>query len=234
MTEGTWPACIDAVRAWAPEDAEIVLLHVHGSEIAAAHGAFAGLLGRGRRSRDPERSFDALVESSAAELLDRAAERLGRPTALVHHSGRLEREVVKAADGADLLICARDGDRSRLGPRSLGPDTRFVVDHAPCPVLLVWPESAPDVGSIPPPPPPGHRPLRHPTERDREKGPRLATSSRRAQGQPRPADGAGMSPRHGITTNGSEAENRPSRTMDGPGGWVHGSAAGQSRYCSPL
>ena len=158
VAEGTWPACIDAVRAWAPDDAEIVLLHVAGSEVAAAHGAFAGLLGRGKRSRDPERSFDALVESIAAELLDRVVKRLGRPATTVRRSGRAEHEVVQGAGGADLLICARDGDRSRLGPHSLGPETRFVVDHAPCPVLLVWPESAPDVGSIPPPPPPGHRP----------------------------------------------------------------------------
>jgi len=28
----------------------------------------------------------------------------------------------------------------RGGPRSLGHATRFVVDHAPCAVLLVWPE----------------------------------------------------------------------------------------------
>ncbi|MFD0502514.1 universal stress protein [Streptomyces chiangmaiensis] len=50
---------------------------------------------------------------------------------------------MEAATGADLLICARDGDRSRLGPHSLGPTTRFVVDHAPCPVLLVWPGKTP-------------------------------------------------------------------------------------------
>jgi nucleotide-binding universal stress UspA family protein len=59
---------------------------------------------------------------------------------------------VAAAADAGLLILARDGDRTRLGPRSLGPATRFVVDHAPCPVLLVWPERAPDVTSMPPPP----------------------------------------------------------------------------------
>ena len=58
-----------------------------------------------------------------------------------------------AARGAALLIVARDGDRSRLGPKSLGKATRFVVDHAPCPVLLVWPEPAPAVATIPPPPP---------------------------------------------------------------------------------
>jgi len=39
----------------------------------------------------------------------------------------------------DLLVLARDGDRSRAGPASLGPGARFVVDHAPCQVLLVWP-----------------------------------------------------------------------------------------------
>jgi nucleotide-binding universal stress UspA family protein len=61
--------------------------------------------------------------------------------------------VVAAADGASLLILARDGDDTRLGPKSLGPASRFVVDHAPCPVLLVWPRKAPPVGSVPPPPP---------------------------------------------------------------------------------
>jgi hypothetical protein len=48
--------------------------------------------------------------------------------------------VVTAAPDADLLIMARDGDRPRLGPKSLGKAARFVIDHAPCPVLLVWPE----------------------------------------------------------------------------------------------
>jgi 4-amino-4-deoxy-L-arabinose transferase-like glycosyltransferase len=31
--------------------------------------------------------------------------------------------------------------------------TRFVVDHAPCATLLVWPSTPPAIGSIPPPPP---------------------------------------------------------------------------------
>ena len=48
-----------------------------------------------------------------------------------------------AAEGADLLVLARDGDRSRVGPHSLGPAARFVVDHAPCRVLLVWPDRPP-------------------------------------------------------------------------------------------
>ncbi|MYR60315.1 universal stress protein, partial [Streptomyces sp. SID625] len=71
-------------------------------------------------------------------------------------AGRVEREVVAAAEDADLLVLARDGERARLGPHSLGPAVRFAVDHAPCPVLLVWPEAAPDLTTLPPPPPPHH------------------------------------------------------------------------------
>ena len=69
------------------------------------------------------------------------------------------RASLRTSASADLLVMARDGDRSRLGPKSLGKAARFVVDHAACPVLLVWPGSAPDVATIPPPPhhpsPPG-------------------------------------------------------------------------------
>jgi hypothetical protein len=58
----------------------------------------------------------------------------------------------------DILVLARDGDRERLGPHSLGPAARFVVDHAPCRVLLIWPDVAPAMETIPPAPPPGARP----------------------------------------------------------------------------
>ncbi|WEP00127.1 universal stress protein [Streptomyces sp. FXJ1.172] len=166
LVEGTWPACVDAVGAHAPEDAEVVLLHVSDAGAAGlAHGAFAGLLGRGHPlghlpaegwQRDPGDRLEALGGSSAAALLDAAARRLGRPCARAERTGRPEREVVAACEGAGLLVLARDGDRSRLGPHSLGPAVRFAVDHAPCPVLLVWPEPAPPLGTIPPPPP--HRP----------------------------------------------------------------------------
>lgn len=151
--EGTWPACVDAVRTHAPPDSEVVLLHVSGPDVpGVAHGAFAGLLGRGRPERDPGGLLERLGGTSAAGLLDAAADRLGRDCAVEERAGRVEREVVTAAEGADLLVLARDGDRTRLGPHSLGPAARFAVDHAPCPVLLVWPEPAPPLGTIPPPP----------------------------------------------------------------------------------
>ncbi|QMU76891.1 universal stress protein [Streptacidiphilus sp. PB12-B1b] len=162
ITEGTWQAAVDAARTHTPTSADITLLYVTGDDIAAtAHGSFAALLGRSHRERDPGTRVEALEEAAAAALLAAAAERLNHPGVTCRHRhGRVEREVVREADTADLLICVRDGDRNRLGPRSLGHATRFVVDHAPCAVLLVWPEPAPGIDSLPPAPPepPPHQP----------------------------------------------------------------------------
>jgi nucleotide-binding universal stress UspA family protein len=164
IVEGTWAACVDATRRLAPDNADIVLLHVSGGDVsAAAHGAYAGLLGRGPR-RDPGPRLAELGAASAAELLEAAAQALDRPCETAERRGRVEREVIAAAEGADLLVLARDGDDTRLGPKSLGPASRFVVDHAPCPVLLVWPRKTPGTSSIPPPPhhPPPQPPPSHP------------------------------------------------------------------------
>ncbi|HEY7361597.1 MAG TPA: universal stress protein [Streptosporangiaceae bacterium] len=163
VTEGIWRGCVDAARVLAPAGAGFVLLHVSPEEVpGAAHGAYAGLLGRGHPERDPGPRLAELAAAAAADLLDAAAARLARPCTRIERRGRVEREVVAAAAGADLLVLARDGDRSRLGPRSLGPADRFVVDHAPCPVLVVWPEDPPGTGTIPPPPPPPPHPPHSP------------------------------------------------------------------------
>jgi nucleotide-binding universal stress UspA family protein len=151
IVEGTWRATVDAALSLAPADSRFTLLHVTSAAAAdAAHGAYRGLLGRG--GRDPGERLEALASRSAADLMEAAVHRLGRPCERLEIDGHTERTVVAASAGADLLVVARDGDRSRLGPKSLGKATRFVVDHAACPVLLVWPEAAPDVGTIPPPP----------------------------------------------------------------------------------
>ncbi|MFD9704873.1 universal stress protein [Lentzea sp. NPDC059081] len=134
IADDTWQDCVDAARA---HGEDFLLLHV--SDVAgAAHGAFAGLFGR-HPSLDPGTRLDHLAADHATHLLDAAAERLGRPCAREARVGRVEHEVVAAARDASLLVLCRDGDVSHAGPRSLGPATRFVVDHATCPVLLVWP-----------------------------------------------------------------------------------------------
>jgi len=160
IAEGTWPATIDGALTVLTSESEVVLLHVVPGDVEeVVHGAFAGLLGR---HRSAPVSIDRSATTTAAELLGLAEQRLGRPATHEARRGRVEREVVAACADAELLVVSRDGDRSRLGPHSLGPTARFVVDHAPCAVLLVWPESAPGLGSIPPPPahPPAapHRP----------------------------------------------------------------------------
>jgi len=177
VAEGTWRASVDAALRLAPAGAGFTVLHVTPSEVAdAARGAYLGLFGRG--GPDPGQRLGELAAASATGLLDAAERRLGRRCARLEIQGIPEREVVRASVHADLLVMARDGDRSRLGPKSLGKAARFVVDHAACPVLLVWPESAPHVGTMPPPP------------RDRDAGrgrgeARAAARPRRRRGLPR-------------------------------------------------
>jgi nucleotide-binding universal stress UspA family protein len=153
---------VDAARELAGGD--VTLLHVTDAGTAAALAG--GLLGRS----GPSTGARILADTQDA-LLSAAEHRLGHPAARLTRSGLPEREVVAACGDADLLILARDGDHTRLGPRSLGHATRFVVDHAPCRVLLVWPDLPPELATIAPPktsrppkgpppkgpPPPPHR-----------------------------------------------------------------------------
>ncbi len=159
IIEDTWEATVAQAAAFLPSDAEITLLHVASTEPeTVAFAARRGLLGR-HPPPDPEpQSLPAISEQAAHELLADAQTRLGRPATVQALRGRVKHEVVAAAESMDILVLARDGDREWLGPRSLGPDARFVVDHAPCQVLLIWPDVAPELTTIPPPPPPGAPP----------------------------------------------------------------------------
>ena len=141
IVEDTWKATVTAAAAFLPADAEVALLFVTDSEAeTVARGARHGLLGRSYSP--PDRSLRTISEQSARDLLAEAQTLLGRQAATESRRGRVEREVVAAAEGMDLLVFARDGDRSHRGPRSLGPTARYVVDHAPCAVLLVWPDAS--------------------------------------------------------------------------------------------
>jgi nucleotide-binding universal stress UspA family protein len=143
LAEGTWEACVDAARELG---GHVTLLHVVDVDTAAALSGSVGLLGRA--GTDGE----TMLAEAGRALLQAAAARLGRPSDAVTRRGRPEREVVAVCADFDVLVLARDGDRSRLGPRSLGHATRFVVDHAACEIFLVWPEGSPGLATIPPPP----------------------------------------------------------------------------------
>jgi len=127
-------------------------LHVTPSDVTeAADAASIGLFGRGFPGRKPNPLFDDIADDEASSLLAAAAARLGDPDVerlQPARAGRALKVVRAVAAGVDVLVVARDGDRSRLGPRSLGHATRFIVDHAPCAVMLVWPDETPGIDSI--------------------------------------------------------------------------------------
>ena len=147
IVEGSWERCVDRARELLPADAEVTLLHVSASDVEelAAHPG-PGLLGR-HHHPPPGPTVRQISEAEARALLQSAQRRLGRPAELVSRRGRVEREVVEACEGSHLLVLARDGE-PRREPKSLGPRSRFVVDHAGCAVLLVWPQPPPELDTV--------------------------------------------------------------------------------------
>jgi nucleotide-binding universal stress UspA family protein len=80
----------------------------------------------------------------------------------LQRQGRPEREIVNCAAEwtADLLIISprTQYDAAEIGPKSVGHVARFVVDHAPCPVLLLRPLARERFPIDPRPPKPPHPP----------------------------------------------------------------------------
>jgi nucleotide-binding universal stress UspA family protein len=98
-----------------------------------------------RPELDPRRSeqIRQAEETAAQEILAEGARYL--PGAeRIRRSGRPEREIVNCALEwhADLIVICPRSPRSggpTVGPKSVGHVARFVLDHAPCPVLLARP-----------------------------------------------------------------------------------------------
>ncbi len=134
-----WESAVDAAARLA--DDEVVLLLVTDSDGGRTHDPLTELLGPS--GHEPGDAFGGSTEDQAAALFDEAEARMGRPVRRLWERGVAEHEVVAAAGSADLLVCVRDGAPGGRGADSLGPATRFVVHHAPCEVLLVWPGGKP-------------------------------------------------------------------------------------------
>jgi nucleotide-binding universal stress UspA family protein len=140
IVEGTWEATVDAAARLLPADASVELVHVAGDAEAFVRAGQRGLLGR-HPPGPPDHNYDPISVASAEEaaaLLADAASRLGRDAARTARRGRAEDEVLDVAGDADVLVLARDGDPGHPGPRSIGHAARFILDHAPCDVVLVW------------------------------------------------------------------------------------------------
>jgi nucleotide-binding universal stress UspA family protein len=139
IVEETWRSTVGAAAKYIPSTAEVTLLHVAPIEAeTVARGGWQGLLGR--HYPQPDRTLQLISSESAQALLADAKTLLGRDATELARRGHIAQEVLSAAEGFDLLVCARDTDRRDHGPHSLGPATRRIVDHAPCAVLLIWPE----------------------------------------------------------------------------------------------
>ena len=97
-----------------------------------------------RRPGPPRSREDEMEQAELAAAQDVLSEGLRYiPNAeTFRRQGRPEREIVNLAaewQAALVIICPRGqyGGKPTIGPKSVGHVARFVLDHAPCPVLLV-------------------------------------------------------------------------------------------------
>jgi nucleotide-binding universal stress UspA family protein len=125
--------------------ADCVALHVADT---APRGALElarrGFIGAPRLPGDRAAELDAAERARADTVArDAAAElaRHGLRAEVVVRPGLPEREIVAyaAAIQADVVVlfAHRFGRPAPAGPKSVGHTARFVLDHAPCPVLLL-------------------------------------------------------------------------------------------------
>jgi nucleotide-binding universal stress UspA family protein len=136
-TEAFW----DRVRTLLPTGSEVELYHV--IDDAPARELEVQFLRR--PGHPPPPHLDARTRAAESRgsdaILGEAARALGGPARALAGRGRPERSIVEhaAEAGASLVIVGcRPGELSTPpAPHSLGHVARFVIDHAPCPVLLV-------------------------------------------------------------------------------------------------
>ena len=124
------------------QGAELLFVHVVDSSFDEGWRQMAGRHWLGRRAGPHGHSHvhEAAAQSCREILAEAMALSQEWPTATrrpVELYGNPEREVVRLAleEGADLLAVGQH--RIELGPHSIGRCARFVIDHAPCSVLLV-------------------------------------------------------------------------------------------------
>lgn len=122
--------------------AEVLFAHVVDSAIEEQWTHMAGhhWFRRHPAERDHAR-FTEAARGSAQDIVREAMHRsahwpeTSRRSIELH--GNPERELVRLAlvEQADLVAVGQH--RGELGPHALGRCARFVIDHAPCPVLLI-------------------------------------------------------------------------------------------------
>jgi nucleotide-binding universal stress UspA family protein len=95
----------------------------------------------GPLSPQRKEQMQQVEQHAAQDILDEGSRYLPGAEQLLK-TGRPEREIVAAATAWKanmIVICPRSPNKpdAPTGPKSVGHVARFVLDHAPCPVLLV-------------------------------------------------------------------------------------------------
>ena len=144
--------CLDGANAQQLRDAVASLLQAETRTMAVLYVTDSGpeVQVEQQRTRHfrpphpplPRREQMQQAEGMAAQDILAEGSRFLDGAEMLRRTGRPEREIVQAAQEwqADIVVvCSRspDGGVPPLGPRSVGHVARFVLDHAPCPVLLV-------------------------------------------------------------------------------------------------
>ena len=127
-----------------PEGLALGLLYVVDSGPHGEMGRKREGLMRSRRPSGPLQDRIQQAETFAVQDILEEGLRYMPGAETLQREGRPEREIVLCASEwrADLIIICPRSPRFGgpvLGPKSVGHVARFVLDHAPCPVLLVRP-----------------------------------------------------------------------------------------------
>ncbi len=144
--------CLDGTNSEQISTTVSTMLHSENLTLALVYVIDQGPHGEMERQRErffrsPElkprhkEQMQQAENATAQEILDEGMRFLSGATPF-KREGNPEREIVRLAEewSADLVVlCPRStqSDGPSIGPKSVGHTARFVVDHAPCPVLLV-------------------------------------------------------------------------------------------------
>ena len=138
-------ALLDAAAVRLATDAVWVAVHVVDARPRRELGLLrGGITGAGPLSHSQQRAIDAATgEHTRTTLADaeRALQQRGlayeAPQIRVGEPGREICHVANAIAADVVVLFASRTRRGEVGPHSVGHTARFVVDHAPCAVLLV-------------------------------------------------------------------------------------------------
>lgn len=144
-----WAMVEQALRQLNPSDLRLLLVYVVDEE--QREGLLGHLGGLGRRLEPPERHVEAMAE--AEDQAGAMSIRRARQAALAGGvepghieqrlvRGRPEHVIVELAEQEQcrlIVLRAKDEVKVRIprGPASIGHVARFIIDHAPCDVLVL-------------------------------------------------------------------------------------------------